>query len=61
MEEPDSPDAPNVERPSLADKDTYATTCYACGLPIDLQEQVTRMHEATMHRDCYERDIDRGR
>jgi hypothetical protein len=37
------------------------TNCYLCGTELQRDEKVVRVHETTMHRDCYEKDIRRGR
>jgi len=35
--------------------------CYLCDGMVKRNDQVVRVHEATMHRRCYEEDIRRGR
>ena len=35
--------------------------CYFCDGMVKRNDQVVRVHEATMHRRCYEEDIRRGR
>jgi len=35
--------------------------CYLCDAVVKRYDEVVRVHEATMHRRCYEEDILRGR
>jgi hypothetical protein len=35
--------------------------CYLCDTLLKRDDEVVRVHEATMHRRCYEEDIRRGR
>lgn len=35
--------------------------CYLCGRQLERDDKVVRIHETTMHRGCYEADIERGR
>ena len=37
------------------------TNCYLCGNELLREDKVVRVHETTMHRRCYEADIQRGR
>jgi hypothetical protein len=52
---------PNVRREPATASQRGADHCYLCGRPIDSTDRVARLHETTMHRDCYERDIRQGR
>ena len=35
--------------------------CYLCDAAVGRTDEVVRVHDATMHRRCYEQDIRRGR
>ena len=35
--------------------------CYLCDAAVGRTDEVVRVHDATMHRRCYEEDIRRGR
>ena len=35
--------------------------CYLCDAVVKRAEEIVRIHEATVHRRCYEEDIRRGR
>ena len=35
--------------------------CYLCDARVARDEEIVRVHEATMHRRCFEEDIRRGR
>jgi hypothetical protein len=35
--------------------------CYLCDAIVARTDEIVRVHEATMHRRCYEEDIQRGR
>jgi hypothetical protein len=35
--------------------------CYLCDAIVTRTDEIVRVHEATMHRRCYEQDIRRGR
>jgi len=40
---------------------TLDELCYLCDGAVKRDDQIVRIHEATMHRRCYEEDIRRGR
>jgi hypothetical protein len=48
--------APRVPQQSLPED-----RCYLCDAAVGRTDQVVRVHDATMHRHCYEEDIRRGR
>jgi hypothetical protein len=48
--------APRVPHESLPED-----RCYLCDAVVGRTDQVVRVHDATMHRHCYEQDIRRGR
>jgi len=35
--------------------------CYLCEAIVARDDEIVRVHEATMHRRCFEEDIRRGR
>jgi len=35
--------------------------CYLCDAIVARDDEIVRVHEATMHRLCFEEDIRRGR
>jgi hypothetical protein len=48
--------APIVRQPPSSD-----IRCYLCARIVKAEDKVLRVHEATVHRHCYEEDIRRGR
>jgi hypothetical protein len=41
--------------------DVREIRCYLCDRAVKRADEIVRVHEATMHRRCYEADIRRGR
>jgi hypothetical protein len=50
------PSASRGQQDSLAEE-----RCYLCDAAVGRTDEVVRVHDATMHRHCYEQDIRRGR
>ena len=53
---PMKPSAARVQQDSLPEE-----RCYLCDAAVRRTDEVVRVHDATMHRRCYEEDIRRGR
>ena len=53
---PMKPSAARVQQDALPEE-----RCYLCDAAVGRTDEVVRVHEATMHRRCYEQDIRRGR
>lgn len=52
---------PVAKKPLTREPPTPDVRCYLCARVVQADDKVVRVHETTVHRRCYEADIQRGR